>query len=789
MNVLTFVGKQILFYRLMRSLQPNRWAKLKWIFLVFLLGAGLSKSTAQDVLFIGNSYIGFNDLDQMWTAMSWQDGFQPKTTRRIIGGARLSNHAIDTTTLALLSQHWDILIIQPNGIETARVIDSVLVNTLPYLRILDSLARLQNSCLRTIIYQPFNHKLGVSMYCPEDPLVCEYEGAAQRTIESTDQMSLLLNMPVARVGEAFLNHYVAGNNLELWDDDLLHPSYDGSFLAAAVLFQTVFGRSASLNPWHGGLSPGKAQSLKNVAKSTMNEAINKPTFIFDLVDTHFDTNIDGQALTVTTSVPDQHTTHWVIDDLETPGMSSVSTAIYNFKSHDITLTALDEVGCLVSKNKRTISHPYNSISAGNAWRLGIESLQIGNFSAKYDSRTGSNLDLTTGPKAYPGQTLSCTFNPISLTEVDFPFVPSWIVWIDYDRNGAFTPNERLSQMLTGFEVMQTSITLPQDIELGDYPMRVRLGNSNDTEFTNPDAVYFEGDTKEFSILVEAVICQKICSHEIFALQISPSVIQLTWPNATTLNQYVLEYASLDAPISEWSTKKAYENRFTFFADTTASGYRFRVKPVCLDQADVGFSVDWIEVNRSTSLTPCSKPVTPLVYMISDAQAEIYWAQMDEVLLYKLRFRPVGQSVFFEVNHLESFSALLNNLTPNSQYEVSLSAFCLQTNTFTEWSDPVFFLSSRQINANNGLIAYNYRLGVFPNPSSTVLTLSTIGADEVLGQLTITSLVGQIVYDQFITLGKNHTIIEEAWSLTDSKWIIRFCDLSGQCQEKIWVKGM
>lgn len=52
-----------------------------------------------------------------------------------------------------------------------------------------------------------------------------------------------LSLPVAPVGLAFLKAKQKDNNINLWDDDNMHPSMEGSYLAVCVFYAQIFQKS------------------------------------------------------------------------------------------------------------------------------------------------------------------------------------------------------------------------------------------------------------------------------------------------------------------------------------------------------------------------------------------------------------------------------------------------------------------------------------------------------------------------------------------------------------------
>lgn len=70
---------------------------------------------------------------------------------------------------------------------------------------------------------------------------------------------------VAPVGDAWERYYLDPKAPRLHDKDNSHPVFQGSYLAALVLYATVL-RPAKLVDYHGDLTSEQASALQNIAR-------------------------------------------------------------------------------------------------------------------------------------------------------------------------------------------------------------------------------------------------------------------------------------------------------------------------------------------------------------------------------------------------------------------------------------------------------------------------------------------------------------------------------------------
>ena len=99
-------------------------------------------------------------------------------------------------------------------------------------------------------------------------LVCILEAQVQ---EGYMQIANELNAMVAPVGIAWQNGMLKDPQLGLWQADGLHPSIEGSYLAACVFYAVIYQQSPEGLTYTAGLPEEKAQFLQATAAETVLE--------------------------------------------------------------------------------------------------------------------------------------------------------------------------------------------------------------------------------------------------------------------------------------------------------------------------------------------------------------------------------------------------------------------------------------------------------------------------------------------------------------------------------------
>jgi hypothetical protein len=86
-------------------------------------------------------------------------------------------------------------------------------------------------------------------------------------IETANANNLLL-IPV---GEAFYKFHNVHPEIDLYTSDLRHPSKEGTYMAAAVIFSTLYGKSTFGNIGIMNLEPEDAKKIQKIADQTVEE--------------------------------------------------------------------------------------------------------------------------------------------------------------------------------------------------------------------------------------------------------------------------------------------------------------------------------------------------------------------------------------------------------------------------------------------------------------------------------------------------------------------------------------
>lgn len=113
---------------------------------------------------------------------------------------------------------------------------------------------------QTVFFDAWAHEYG----WPENGL--PNFGAMQTALDSGYRtIAVEQNSAVAPVGDAWWTLLEQEPAPGLWQDDGIHPTAKGTYLAACVFYATIFRQSPRGLSFHAGLDAGEAAKLQSIA--------------------------------------------------------------------------------------------------------------------------------------------------------------------------------------------------------------------------------------------------------------------------------------------------------------------------------------------------------------------------------------------------------------------------------------------------------------------------------------------------------------------------------------------
>ena len=242
-------------------------------------------SDYKNVLFIGNSITYFHHMPQLLQRMFNENHIKIRVQQSTFSGARLSEHLykkidggssrdlalheMPTTVSKIISQNWDIVILQETPVNIL-IPEQVKYNYEPSLVKFDSIIKSRKG--KTLLYQTYSLQVHPVRYShPGMMLIYDVENSnellkiltketyySDSFITSTQELDTIklvyisaakkVNAEIAPVGEAFELCRKKYPELDLFDDNHNHPSLIGAYLIASVFYRSITGKhTATIN--------------------------------------------------------------------------------------------------------------------------------------------------------------------------------------------------------------------------------------------------------------------------------------------------------------------------------------------------------------------------------------------------------------------------------------------------------------------------------------------------------------------------------------------------------------
>lgn len=157
------------------------------------------------------------------------------------------------------SAKWDFVVLQEQSQIPA---NPLLRNSKMYPGARKLVEQIRSLGATPIFFQTSGNRNG----WPENGLA-NYESMQLEIIRGYSEIAHELNVSVAPVGEAWRLAMSKGRQFDLWVDDR-HPNEQGGYLAACILYATIFHSSPVKAQYTGSLPSDLAQELKKIAANS-----------------------------------------------------------------------------------------------------------------------------------------------------------------------------------------------------------------------------------------------------------------------------------------------------------------------------------------------------------------------------------------------------------------------------------------------------------------------------------------------------------------------------------------
>ena len=227
------------------------------------------------ILFVGNSYTYYNNLPFIFKQIAMMEGHYIDCRMTTKGGYTMKKHlTFEPTRLAVEAGGYDYAFLQDQSYERIFSGTEDDYGSLQGMTDLVAYVRAHSPKTNIVISLTWGRKHGDNHLRKQDkPLVKKYpsfftdfDAMQARLNEVVDIEAKCVDAMIAKQGPAWQIVRRERPDIELFNKDGSHPSYTGSYLAAAVSYLTIFKQPFGDNPWDGNLDAETAKYLRSVAE-------------------------------------------------------------------------------------------------------------------------------------------------------------------------------------------------------------------------------------------------------------------------------------------------------------------------------------------------------------------------------------------------------------------------------------------------------------------------------------------------------------------------------------------
>lgn len=227
------------------------------------------------ILFIGNSYTYYNNYPYIFKEIALSEGHYTDCWMTEKGGWTMTKHMVyEPTVEAVEKGGYNYVFLQDQSYERVFSGTEDDYGSLKGMTDIAAWVRKHNPGVTPVIALTWGRKFGNNhLRKPDLPLVDKYpsffasfEHMQARLNEVVDIEAKTIDAKIAQQGPAWQIVRRERPDIELYVKDGSHPSYAGSYLAAAVSYLTIYGEPFGKHTANGTLDAETAKYLRSVAE-------------------------------------------------------------------------------------------------------------------------------------------------------------------------------------------------------------------------------------------------------------------------------------------------------------------------------------------------------------------------------------------------------------------------------------------------------------------------------------------------------------------------------------------
>lgn len=318
-------------------------------FLVVMSTSAAEKPVSpMNVLFVGNSYTHMHRMPMIFERIAQTRGVKLNVEMSAKSSHTFKMHSERTDLFKKIkSKKWDYIVLQGFSRELSEQPAHIDTASIPYIgAILDSIYA-NHSCTNVLLYMTWGYKTGFD----EREEINSNESMSDSVRVGYEYVSDLFGLPMVPVGPLWKEFRAKDESIELYEEDLQHPSFHGSYLIACSFYAAIF-KSLPNSTFTGRIPKDEAKRLQTAAYNYVTNHLDTFKLTQNTLSVECERTHKGEYLVhCSANYPNARSVTWSFGDRSTSTKSETSHQYKKAGEYWVTLIIEDLCGTRKIKRK------------------------------------------------------------------------------------------------------------------------------------------------------------------------------------------------------------------------------------------------------------------------------------------------------------------------------------------------------------------------------------------------------------------------------------------------------
>lgn len=307
-----------------------------------------------NVLFIGNSYTHMHKMPELLGKMATSKGYKVNVEMNAKSNHTFKMHSERPDLYEHIRQKkWDYVVLQGFSRELSYPIEHIDTASIPYFNKLVDSIYANNPCTSILLYMTWGYKAGFA----ERPEIDTYEKMSDSIRRGYQYISAIYDLPIVPVGDVWRSLRTKDTAINLYEQDMQHPTIHGSYLTASTFYTAIF-KTSPEKAYTKNMSQEEASVLQRTAYDYVMNNLDAYKLKNNTLKVKHERSKKGEYLVhCEANYPCANTIKWDFGDGKVSDMTKVSHQYKKPGVYWVTLYVDDSCGTRKIKRKVSFEAP------------------------------------------------------------------------------------------------------------------------------------------------------------------------------------------------------------------------------------------------------------------------------------------------------------------------------------------------------------------------------------------------------------------------------------------------